>query len=141
MTKREKSRTIFVCGVLTALAITCIILSALIADLGWSRTLLLSLGCLLVLGAILFTFFEVRRLAEVSNRSRGPSDEEADPDVSRIVVIEPATGEPYPHHEGHIGSPGLDQGQLTSQLPDALPWNLRYVFLWIARRKRRRGSQ
>jgi hypothetical protein len=138
MTKREKSRVIFVCGAVTALTITCIILYTLIEDLGGSRTLLLLVGCLLVLGAILFTFFEVRRLAEVSDGYSGPSGEAADPDASRLVVVEPPTGEPYPHHESHIGSPGLDQGQLTSQLPDALPWNLRE--LWASRIARVKGD-
>lgn len=139
MTKREKSRVIFVCGVLTALTITGIALYTLMADLDWSQTLLLLLGCLLVLGAILFTFFEVRRLAGLSNRSPGSPDEDTDPDATRIVVIEAATGEPYPHHEGHVGSPGLDQGQLTSQLPDAPPWNLRQV--WASRIARRKEAE
>lgn len=136
MTKREKSLMIFVCGGLTAVTVTCIVLYALVADLGLFQALLLLGGCLLVLGAMLFTFLEVRRLARGSNRRPGPNVEEADPDASRVVVIEPPTGEPYPHHEHHVGSPGLDQGQLTSQLPDPPPWNLRDVWAqWIARRK------
>lgn len=136
MTKRERSRVIFVSGALTALTVTCIVLYSLVADVGLSQTLLLLFGCLLVLGAMLFTFFEIQRLVRFSNRGSGPSVEDRDPDAARIVVIDPPTGEPYPHHEHHTGSPGLDQGQLTSQLPDSPPWNLRYFWTqWIAGRK------
>jgi hypothetical protein len=37
------------------------------------------------------------------------------------VIVEGPTGEATPHHEAHAGSPGLDQGQLTSNLPDHTP--------------------
>jgi hypothetical protein len=108
----------------------------LVADLSSSQTLLLLLGCLLVLGTVLFTFFEVYRLATDSNRRADRSVEEPDPDIARMVVTEPPTGEPYPHHEDYAGSPGLDQGQITSRIPDEPPLNLRDMWAqWMTKRK------
>lgn len=122
MTKREKSRIAFAYAVVTAIAVTCIVLYSLMAGLAWSQVLLLMIGCLFVLWAIVFTFFEVGRLAGASKKAGGPTPEGVDPDSPRRVIVEPPTGHPYPHHEDHAGSAGLDQGQLTSRLPGATPF-------------------
>jgi len=110
----------FAYAVVTALLATCILLSGLMA--GWSRsqTFFMLIGCLIVAWAVVFSFLEVNRLATHSTKITGP-DEVIDPDAPRRIVVEPPTGEATPHHEFHVGSPGLDQGQLTSQLPDATP--------------------
>ena len=83
---------------------------------------MLLIGCLIVLWAIIFSILEVCRIAGGSRSIRGePSEEGIDPDAPRTVIVEPPTGEATPHHEDHLGSEGLDQGQLTSRLPDTLP--------------------
>jgi hypothetical protein len=118
MTNRKKSRIAFIYAVITAVTVTCIFLYSLMAGLARSQSVLLLIGCLIVVWAIVFSFVEVRRLAA------GPhsSDKElVDPDGPRRIIVEPPTGEPYPHHEQHAGSPGQDQGQLTSRLPDDTP--------------------
>jgi hypothetical protein len=120
MSKRRTSQVAFIYAVVTAVVATCIVLYGLTAD--WSRfqTVLLLLGSLVVVWAIVFSFMEVGRLAARSKKITGP-DELVDPDAPRTVIVEPPTGEATPHHEAHVGSPGLDQGQLTSNLPDHTP--------------------
>jgi hypothetical protein len=94
------------------------------AGLSRFETLSLLIGSLIVIWAMIFSFFEVRRLASRSKSISEP--EEVATDASYAVVVEPPTGHPYPHHEEHAGSRGFDQGQLTSRLPDLpyvdVPW-------------------
>ena len=116
---RRSSRVGFTFGAITAVVLTCLILYSLIAGLSGSQTLLLTIGCLIAVWAILFSFFEVRRLA-LRSKSIGGEASDFDPDASRKVSVEPPTGEATPHHEVHLGSEGLDQGQLTSRLPDTI---------------------
>ena len=116
MVTRKTSRVAFTFVVASAAAITCITLYGLIAGFSRFETLLLLLGSLIVIWAMIFSFFEVRRIA---SRSKSISErEEENPEASYIVVVEPPTGHPYPHHEEQAGSAGFDQGQLTSRLPD-----------------------
>ena len=112
---RQTSRVMFAFGVATAAAITCIVLYSLMARLSGFETLFLLIGSLVVLWAILFTFYEVRRIATRSKSIRGEVHE-IDPDGPRRVIIQPPTGDPWPHHEYAPESPGQDQGQLTSRL-------------------------
>jgi hypothetical protein len=126
---RKTSRVVFIFVVTSAVAITCITLYSLVAGFSRFETLFLLIGSLIVLWAMIFSFLEVRRIA---SRSKSISErEEVDPDASYVVVVEPSTGHPYPHHEEHAGSAGFDQGQLTSRLPDMpyiqvrLPWRRR----------------
>jgi hypothetical protein len=120
MSKRKTSRVAFIYAVLTAMVATCITLYGLTADWPRSQTLLLLAGSLIVVWAIVFTFLEVGRIAARDSSIVGP-DDGVDPDAPRRVVVEGPTGEATPHHEVHAGSPGLDQGQLTSSLPDHTP--------------------
>ena len=120
---RKKSRVLFVLGAATAVAVTCIGLYSLIAGLSLFQASLFLVGSLIVVWAGLFSFFEVRRIAAGRSTSiylDGPHDR-IDPDAPRVVVVEPPTGEATPHHEDHLGSEGLDQGQLTSRIPDTFP--------------------
>ena len=119
---RKKSWIEFLYVVLTAIALTGIVLYSLTEKLSWSQIMLLSAGSLLVIWAIVFTFVEVQRIAGQSQKSIVQSFDEADDwDLPRRVVVEPPTDEPCPHHEDHAGSEGLDQGQLTSQLSGTTP--------------------
>lgn len=78
-------------------------------------------GCLLV-GAAIFTFFEVRRIASAKNGvERACEEEDVEQYTEHVLVVAPGTGEPYPHHETQAGSAGFDQGQLTSRIPDSTP--------------------
>ena len=119
---RTKSRVLFGFGTATAVAVTCIVLYSLIADLSLLQTSLWLVGSLIVVWAGLFSFFEVRRIA--AGRSESifwDGSDGIDPDAPRVVIVEPPTGEATPHHEDHLGSEGLDQGQLTSRIPDTFP--------------------
>lgn len=116
---RKTSRVAFTFGVITAIVITCITLYSLTAGLSWFEATFLLIGSLVVIWAVIFTFFEVARIASRSKSISGR--EEIDPDAPRTVIIEPPTGHPYPHHEQIAGSAGFDQGQLTSRLPDLFP--------------------
>ena len=88
---------------------------------GWQIWIWAIGGCLVV-GAGMFSFFEVRRLAGISN---APDIARAEAEADRFsrlrAVVEPSTGEPCPHHEDHVGSPGIDQGQLTSRMDTPTP--------------------
>ena len=120
MSKRKTSRITFLYAVITALVITSVVLYSLLAHLGRTQAMILMFGVLLVVWAILFSFLEVRRIAAREDKISGP-DEGSDPDAARRVPVEPPTGEPYPHHEAHAGSPGFDQGQYTARMPDEEP--------------------
>jgi hypothetical protein len=87
---------------------------------GW-QSLVLLLGVLVVVWATIFSFLEVARIASRSQKIAGP-DDALDPDAPRVVIVEPSTGDPCPHHENHPASPGLDQGQFTSQLRGDTPF-------------------
>jgi hypothetical protein len=120
---RKKSRLLFGFGTATAVAVTCIVLYSLIAGLSPLQTSIWLVGSLIVVWAGLFSFFEVRRIAAGRSTSIfwDGSDDRIDPDAPRVVIVEPPTGEATPHHEDHLGSEGLDQGQLTSRIPDTFP--------------------
>jgi hypothetical protein len=120
MYNRKNSRIAGVYVAATAVTVTSLVLYSLMAGLPASESLLLLLGVLIVIWAIVFTFLEVGRIAARAKSIAG-SDELVDPDAPRTVIVEGPTGEATPHHEAHAGSPGLDQGQLTSNLPDHTP--------------------
>lgn len=128
---RKSSRVAFTFAVSSAIVITCITLYSLVAGLTKFEAIFLLAGSLVVIWAVIFSFFEVKRIANRSNSISGT--EEIDPDASRTVVIEPPTGDPYPHHEHIAGSSGFDQGQLTSRLPDLPSMRLR----WFWRRNKK----
>lgn len=91
----------------------------------------------LLAGGVMFTFFEVRRLAARAGYQNSLNQTDVDLDdihragraarlkllaSLRIMLTGPGpTNEPYPHHENHPESPGLDQGQLTSHWPSTTP--------------------
>ena len=120
---RKKARVLFGFGTAIAVAITCIVLYSLTAGLSLWQTSLWLVGSLIVIWAGLFSFFEVRRIAVGRSTSIfwDGSEDRIDPDAPRVVIVEPPTDEATPHHEDHFGSEGLDQGQLTSRIPDTFP--------------------
>lgn len=89
---------------------------------GW-ETVLWAIGVCLVVGAAIFTYCEVRRLAGISrsNEELAREEDEADRRVQHGVIVQPPTADPYPHHEDHHESQGFDQGQLTSRIPSPTP--------------------
>jgi hypothetical protein len=115
MAKRKASRVAFWYVVISALVITAMVLYTLIAGWSWMQSFWLTLGVLVVVWGIIFSILEVNRIASSSKSIVGPPDV-VDPDAPRKVIVEPPTGEATPHHEFHVGSEGLDQGQLTSRL-------------------------
>ena len=114
---------IFGFGTATTVVVTCIVLYSLVAGLSLPQTSLWLVGSLIVVWAGLFSLFEVHRIAAGQSRSifSDGSDDRIDPDAPRVVIVGPPTGEATPHHEDHLGSEGLDQGQLTSRIPDTFP--------------------
>ncbi len=130
--KRKTIRSAFIYGAVTAVVLTCLGMYSLLADLTAWQTLLLLAGSLIVTWTILFTVLEMLRLARQSNAGGSQAlieDEELD--LPRVVVVRPSTGDPYPHHEHYAESGGLDQGQLTSQLPESP------LIIELIRRRRR----
>lgn len=106
----------------------CVMTYCSIAAFPWWQSLSMLIGCLLVGWAILFSILEVRRLGQTAKeRADEALGGSSNPYPSRIVIVEPSTGDPYPHHEDYAGSSGLDQGQLTSQLPDSMPFIDRFL--------------
>jgi hypothetical protein len=122
---QEKFAFLYV--VIAAPVIACVMIYSAVAGLAWWQTLLLLIGGLIGAWGTVFSFLEVNRL----NRSTKNIADEAHADAnrysSRIVVVEPATGDPCPHHENYPESAGFDQGQLTSRLPDSMPFIDRFL--------------
>jgi uncharacterized membrane protein len=120
---RKMSRVVFPYAVVFAVMVSFIAGFGMMAGMyGW-QILLWCIGACLVIGGIIFTFFEVRRLAGISRSTQELASEEAEADrmTHRIVVVEGPTGHPYPHHEDFVESAGCDQGQMTSRSPEATP--------------------
>ncbi len=137
MAKRRAVRTAFVFVVVTAVIVTSIVIYSLVAALTSWESLVLLMGTLVVVWAIVFTILEMYRLARLPKDGQAVIENEDDLEFPRTVVVQSPTGEPYPHHEHYPESPGLDQGQLTSQLPDSRPWIGELIEIW--RRKKLRS--
>jgi hypothetical protein len=105
-------------GFLIVAIITSVGLLSMLAGLSFLQFVLAAAGASVLIWTIFFTLFEFRR---ITRPSRGVEVEESPGAEIRIVIVEPPTGEPYPHHEQYVESPGQDQGQLTSRLPDSIP--------------------
>jgi hypothetical protein len=129
---RKGARVAFTFAVISAVVASCITVYGLAAGFSAFEGVFLGVGCMIVLWAIIFSFFEVQRIARRSKRISGNASG-IDPDAPRVVIVEPPTGHPYPHHETHDGSPGLDQGQLTTQSPDMSPFS--ELFHWRRKQK------
>ena len=130
--KRKTIRSAFIYGAVTAVVLTCLGMYSLLAGLTIWQTLLLLSGSLIVIWTILFTVLEMLRLAKHSNSGGSQAVIEDEGLEFPRVVVHPATGDPYPHHEHYAESGGLDQGQLTSQLPESSP-----LIVELIRRRRR----
>jgi hypothetical protein len=137
MAKRKAVRITFVFVVVTAVIVTSIVSYGLMAALTSWESLVLLMGTLILVWAIVFTILEMYRLARLPKNGSGQAviEDEDDLDFPRTVVVQPPTGEPCPHHEYYPESPGLDQGQLTSQLPGSTLWIGELMDIW--RRKKR----
>jgi len=93
-----------------------------LAKLGTVQTALLLVGLLLGAWATVFSFLEFRRIARGSSYKADEAlEQQPDPYAPRPVVVNPPTGDPYPHHEYYPQSAGFDQGQLTSRINDPTP--------------------
>ena len=128
---RKGARVAFTFVAISAIAATGIVIYGLAAGFSMFQGVILGVGCLIVLWAIIFSFFEVQRIARSSKRIGG--HESGLEDAPRIVIVQPPTEEATPHHEVHGGSPGLDQGQLTSRSPDMQPFG--GLFHWPRKHK------
>ncbi|HYK17666.1 MAG TPA: hypothetical protein VEV37_06580 [Bryobacteraceae bacterium] len=103
---------------------------------GWEIAMW-AIGTCLVVGLIIFTFFEVRRLAGISLSSEQLARDEAEADRMTVVVVEGPTGDPVPHHEDYVESAGFDQGQLTSRTPEGTPFIEDFLNRWRKAERRR----
>ncbi|HUA20783.1 MAG TPA: hypothetical protein VMU80_11690 [Bryobacteraceae bacterium] len=116
----NESRTfVALSGLLIVAVISFVGVLSMLAGLAWPQFILAAIGACFLIWTIFFTLYEFRRITrtprETEEIDQSPRTE------LRIVIVEPPTGEPYPHHEHHAESPGQDQGQLTSRLPGSTP--------------------
>ena len=117
-----QERFTFLYVVIAAAGVAFVMTVTSLAGLGWQHRFLMLTGVLIVGGAILFSALEIRRLTQTEEeRARDTADAARTAYPAGDAVVEPPTAEACPHHEDHVESPGLDQGQLTSQLPDDTP--------------------
>jgi hypothetical protein len=122
---------------ISALAVACAMTFSGIVGLTTLQTVLLLIGLLIGAWGTVFSFLEIRRIARTAmNKADEALEEAANPYSSRTVVVKPPTGEPYPHHEYFTESQGLDQGQLTSRLPDAMP----FIDSFLSRRRSKKQA-
>lgn len=98
-----------------------VVMISMAVGLVWWQSLALGVGVSLVVWGVTFTVLEVRRIAGISTASRTPDEIEAYRNRHRAVLVLPPTDEPCIHHENCAESPGMDQGQLTSNLPAGTP--------------------
>lgn len=127
-----QERFAFLYVAISALVVACGMTFSGVAHLTGGQTVLLLCGLLVGAWATVFSLLEVRRITRTAKNGADEAlDQAANPYFSRTVVVKPATGEPYPHHEYFTESQGFDQGQLTSRLPDATP----IIESFLARRR------
>jgi hypothetical protein len=94
---------------------------SMVVSFAWWQSLMLALGISLVVWGITFTVLEVRRLAGISTAHRTLEEIEAYRNECQAGLVQPPTGDAWPHHEDYPESPGRDQGQLTSSLEGSTP--------------------
>lgn len=114
-------RFAFLYAAISAPVIACVMAYSAIAGLAWWQSFLLLIGGLIGAWATLFSFLEVRQLAQSPQDKANEALINANPYASRIVAVAPPTGDPCPHHEDYPESAGFDQSQLTSRIPDDTP--------------------
>lgn len=127
---RGEEKFAFLYVVIAAGAVASAMIYGGIAGLSWSRTFLALLGCLIVGWAILFSILEVRRISRAADSRPTEALVGPEPYPTRIVVVQPPTGDAYPHHEDYNESQGFDQGQLTSRIADTTPFVERLLRRW-----------
>ena len=119
---RRTIRVVFPYAMVFAVMLSFIAGFGMMAGMRAWEVLLWSVGGCLVVGLIIFTFFEVRRLAGISMSTEQLAREEAEADRMNAVVVEGPTNDACPHHEDYVESAGFDQGQLTSRTPEGTPF-------------------
>jgi hypothetical protein len=117
-----RERFAFLYVAISAPVVACVMAYSAIGGLRWWQSLLLLLGGLIGAWATVFSFLEVRRIAQTPQDRADEALKAATPYVSRTVVVAPPTGDPCPHHEDYPESAGFDQSQLTSRIPDETPF-------------------
>jgi hypothetical protein len=127
---RRTIRIVFPYAMVFAAMLSLIAGFGMMAGMRAWEVLLWSVGACLVVGLIIFTFFEVRRLAGISLSTEQLAREEAEADRMNIVVVEGPTSDACPHHEDYIESAGFDQGQLTSRTPEGTPFIEDFLRRW-----------
>ena len=131
MTWRSEELLVIIVAVLVAVII------GLTLGLGTGPFVIWVICAALLAGGVMFTFFEVRRLAARAGYQNSVNQSDVDLEdihragraarlrilasLRRMLTGPGPTNEPYPHHENHPESPGLDQGQLTSHWPSTTP--------------------
>ncbi len=131
---RGEEKFAFLYVVISIVAIASATTYSWIAGLAWWLAVPLVVACVVAGCAVVFSFLEVRRLAQTpKERAEEMLKPEADPYTSRTLVVRPETGDAQVHHEYYPESQGLDQGQLTSQLSGTTP----FVEEFLHRHKRK----
>jgi FlaA1/EpsC-like NDP-sugar epimerase len=97
---------------------TCVLLISLVVLNVW-QALLLASGCAALVWVAVFTFVQ---FSQFTKQREHQGSQKRERNINRRVILGPASGESYPHHEDHSESPGQDQGQLTSHLPGSTPF-------------------
>jgi len=117
--KSETRTFVALSGLLVIATISFVAILSMLAGLSWLQFILVAIASSFLIWTGFFTLYEFRRITRTPRET-----EEIESSLKtelRIVIVEPPTGEAYPHHEQHAGSPGQDQGQITSRLPDSTP--------------------
>jgi hypothetical protein len=102
--------------------------SARLPEVGSLAGLILMSAAAVLVGGIVFSLLKTQRpVPSASSRRLARQCDVFQADMVRIErekLLDQSTNsdEPYPHHETHPGSPGEDQGQLTSHLPGSTPF-------------------
>jgi hypothetical protein len=101
--------------------------SARLPQVGSLAGLILMSAAAVLIGGIVFSLLKMQRpFPSAMSRSLGRQCDAFQADLVRIerekLQKSTTADEPYPHHETHPGSPGQDQGQLTSHLPGSTPF-------------------
>jgi hypothetical protein len=102
--------------------------SARLPQVGSLTGMILMSAAAALVGGIVFSLLKTQRpVPSASSRRLARQCDVFQADMVRIErekLLDQSTNsdEPYPHHETHPGSPGEDQGQLTSHLPGSTPF-------------------
>ena len=126
-----KTVTLFMSLLATVAGATASLMICLMAGLSRHECVINTIAGALIIGGGVFSLLHHRRthrnhdleIKSIREAAAFDADLAAHRAIAEQGITEPPVGsEPYFHHEDHAESPGYDEGQLLSRLPETTPF-------------------